>query len=44
MLNSAIRSMKGEISEDDIFETVDMNIDAFIPSSILQWNLKTRLL
>lgn len=33
MLNSAIRSMKGEISEDDIFETaVDMNIDAFIPS------------
>ena len=36
MLNSAIRSMKGEISEDDIFETaVDMNIDAFIPSKYI---------
>ena len=36
MLNSAIRSMKGEISEDDIFETaIDMNIDAFIPSKYI---------
>ena len=33
MLNQAIRSMKGDYSDKDIFETtVDMNVDAFIPN------------
>ncbi len=33
MLNQAIRSLKGDYSDKDIFETtVDMNVDAFIPN------------
>lgn len=37
MLNNAIRSIKGEILEDEMFETtVDMDIDAFIPSTYIK--------
>ena len=33
MLNQAIKEMKGDYSDKDIFDTtVDMNVDAFIPS------------
>ena len=33
MLDEAIRSMKGNLSDEDIFSTtVDMNVDAFIPN------------
>lgn len=37
MLNDAIRSMKGEISEEDNFDTsVDMDIDAYIPATYIK--------
>ncbi|MDF2610921.1 MAG: transcription-repair coupling factor [Lachnospiraceae bacterium] len=37
MLNGAVRSLKGEISEDETFDTtVDMDIDAFIPATYIK--------
>ncbi len=37
MLNDAIRSMKGEVQEEEIFDTtVDMDIDAFIPATYIK--------
>jgi transcription-repair coupling factor (superfamily II helicase) len=37
MLNDAVRSLKGEISEEDSFDTtVDMDIDAFIPATYIK--------
>ena len=37
MLSSAIKSMQGKVSSDDIFETtVDMNVDAFIPNRYIE--------
>lgn len=36
MLNQAIRALKGDYSDKDIFETtVDMNVDAFIPNTYI---------
>lgn len=35
MLNEAVRHLKGEISEDVYTTMVDLNIDAFIPSSYI---------
>lgn len=36
MLNEAVKSMKGELLEEDNFETtIDMDIDAFIPSTYI---------
>lgn len=36
MLNEAVKSMKGEATEEDNFETsIDMDIDAFIPSTYI---------
>jgi transcription-repair coupling factor (superfamily II helicase) len=37
MLNDAVRSMKGEILEEETFDTtVDIDIDAFIPSTYIK--------
>lgn len=37
MLNDAIKSMKGEISEEETFETaVDMDVDAYIPATYIK--------
>ncbi|MDF2589337.1 MAG: transcription-repair coupling factor [Anaerocolumna sp.] len=37
MLNDAVRSMKGEITEEETFDTtVDMDIDAFIPAAYIK--------
>lgn len=37
MLNDAVKSMKGEIKEEDTFDTsVDMDIDAFIPATYIK--------
>src|SRR5699024_496987 len=37
MLNDAIRAMRGEISEEESFDTtVDMNVDAFIPANYIR--------
>ncbi|MFU0828625.1 MAG: Helicase C-terminal domain-containing protein [Lachnoclostridium sp.] len=37
MLNDAIRSMKGEVKEEESFETtVDMDIDAYIPATYIK--------
>ena len=37
MLNDAIRLMKGEVSEEETFDsTVDMDIDAFIPATYIK--------
>lgn len=37
MLNDAIRAMKGEVTEEETFDTtVDMDIDAFIPSTYIK--------
>lgn len=37
MLNDAVRSMKGEIKEEETFDTsVDMDIDAFIPATYIK--------
>ncbi len=37
MLNDAIRSMKGEVKEEETFDTtVDMDIDAFIPATYIK--------
>lgn len=37
MLNDAIKTMKGEISEEETFETtVDMDVDAFIPATYIK--------
>jgi transcription-repair coupling factor (superfamily II helicase) len=37
MLNDAVRSMKGEIKEEETFDTtVDMDIDAYIPSTYIK--------
>lgn len=37
MLNDAIRTMKGEIKEEETFDTsVDMDIDAFIPATYIK--------
>lgn len=36
MLNEAVKSMKGEVMEEDNFETtIDMDIDAYIPSTYI---------
>lgn len=36
MLNEAVKSMKGEISEEESFETtIDMDVDAYIPSTYI---------
>ncbi len=37
MLNDAVRSMKGEVQEEETFDTaVDMDIDAFIPATYIK--------
>jgi transcription-repair coupling factor (superfamily II helicase) len=37
MLNDAVRSMKGEIKEEETFDTsVDMDVDAFIPATYIK--------
>ncbi|MDF2537512.1 MAG: mfd [Herbinix sp.] len=37
MLNEAVKSMKGELSEEDAFETtVDMDMDAYIPATYIK--------
>lgn len=37
MLNDAVRSMKGEIKEEETFDTtVDMDIDAYIPATYIK--------
>lgn len=37
MLNEAVKSMKGELAEEDTFETmVDMDMDAYIPSTYIK--------
>ena len=37
MLNEAVKAMKGEISEEESFDTtVDMDLDAFIPSTYIK--------
>lgn len=36
MLNEAVKSMKGEVDEDESFETtIDMDVDAYIPSTYI---------
>ncbi len=37
MLNDAIKAMKGEVSEEETFDTtVDMDVDAFIPATYIK--------
>lgn len=37
MLNEAVKSMKGDVTEEETFETtVDMDMDAFIPSTYIK--------
>ena len=36
MLNEAVKHLKGEMEEEPYTTTVDMNVDAFIPSSYIQ--------
>lgn len=41
MLNDAVRSMKGEMAEEETFDTtVDIDIDAFIPASYIKSELQ----
>ncbi len=37
MLNEAVKNLKGEVKEEDIFETViDMDVDAYIPATYIK--------